>query len=940
MARGGVRIQILGEFNPKGFEEAQKAAEGLSGQMKNLAKTVGAAFATREVINFAKSAVSAASDLGESINAVNVTFGDASAGILALGENAATAVGLSAREFNAFAVQFSGFTQQIAGSERSVVEVTDELTTRIADFASVMNQDIPEAAQVFQSALAGETEPIRRFGIDMSAAAVQAYALREGMVASASEMTEAIKVQARYGLLMESTNKVAGDFSNTSDSLANQQRILAAQMDDLRSTVGAAMVPALEGLMKVVGPLVEAFTALPEGLQQIIAISALAAVGFKSLSTTLQGLGLAASTANKSLGAVGLVIGAAATLYTLYSQNKGAATSATNDFIEALRLEGEEQRQAIEALALTNDIVGESVRGLDALGLTVEDLDEAVMNGTGPLEDLLELVSDSRYAFADSQTQLGILNNEINANNDYTDEQIGFIKRLADQLGSLRTKQLAEIDTLNATNNVMAESNGLLAEITHSQSQFGDVVLETADDVRVFIWESERAARAQERQLSANQSAIEAFVAVGESLEYPIQQTRSLVEQLGLLDGMSIEMQIELGLFTQAEAALEMLDIQIRAIRTSMIALGQTQFMQQRLAPLFQLRNELVGLIQDEASQPFTGRGGGAGGGESVVDSAEQDFERYVDAIVSFGNNLMHRDFARSLFEGTPESIREVFRDIMDDVAALTEGQLDQSLNGLIGNLQGRFAQLASLAELRDTLQTQLESINDLVEETGGLFKTGLEASAEESLKAQLTRRVGEARAFVTNLRKLVGMGFPSAIIGDIVNAGLVDGAAMAAELASFSPREVQRFVSQFAQLGEFTRQAQALVSELLGGPEVEEALAGTNQQMDDLVTAIQVDLRDAVSTFLSGLGAQVDRLTGVQGVSGDAGTVWHPIHGRIPIDGSATSRMGSKGGTQVNVTVNAGMGTDGTQVGRQIVQVLNEYAASGGARLSSNLVA
>lgn len=937
MARGGVRIQILGEFNPKGFQEAQKAAEGLSGQMKNLAKTVGAAFATREVINFAKSAVSAASDLGESINAVNVTFGEASAGILALGENAATAVGLSAREFNAFAVQFSGFTQQIAGSERSVVEVTDELTTRIADFASVMNQDIPEAAQVFQSALAGETEPIRRFGIDMSAAAVQAYALREGMVASASEMTEAIKVQARYGLLMESTNKVAGDFNNTSDSLANQQRILAAQMDDLRATVGAALVPALEGLMKVAKPLVEAFTALPEGLQQIVAVSALAAVGFKSLSTTLQGLGLAASTANKSLGAVGLVIGAAATLYTLYSQNKGAATAATNDFIDALRLEGEEQRQAIEALALTNDIVGESVRGLDALGLTVEDLDEAVMNGTGPLEDLLELVSDSRYAFADSQTQLGILNNEINANNDYTDEQIGFIKQLADQLGSLRTKQLAEIDTLNATNNVMAESNNLLAEITHSQSQFGDVVLETADDVRVFIWESERAARAQERQLSANQSAIEAFVAVGESLQYPIQQTRSLVEQLGLLDGMSIEMQIELGLFTQAEAALEMLDIQIRAIRASMVALGQTQFMQQRLAPLFQLRKELVGLIQDEASQPFTG--GGGGGGESVVDSAEQDFERYVDAIVSFGNDLMHRDFARSLFEGTPESIREVFRDIMDDVAALTEGQLDQSLNGLIGNLQGRFAQLATLARLRETLQTQLESINDLVEETGGLFKTGLEVSEEESLREQLTRRVGEAKKFVSNIRKLVGMGFPSAIIGDIVNAGLVDGAAMAAELASFSPDEVQEFSSEFAQLGQFTRQAQALVSELLGGPEVENALAGTNQQMDDLVTAIQVDLQDAVSTFLSGLGAQVDRLTGVQGVSGDAGTVWHPIHGRVPIDGSATSRMGSKGGPQVNVTVNAGIGTDGAQVGREIVQVLNTYAASGGARLTPGLI-
>ena len=50
-------------------------------------------------------------------------------------------------------------------------------------------------------------------------------------------------------------------------------------------------------------------------------------------------------------------------------------------------------------------------------------------------------------------------------------------------------------------------------------------------------------------------------------------------------------------------------------------------------------------------------------------------------------------------------------------------------------------------------------------------------------------------------------------------------------------------------------------------------------------------------------------------------------------INGGASTRGG------VNVTVNAGMGTDGLQVGREIVQVLNKYSASGGARLSSDLV-
>ena len=144
-----------------------------------------------------------------------MTFGEAADGILALGENASTSFGLSRQEFNAFAVQFSGFTQQIAGAGGDVIGVTEELTTRIADFASVLNLDVAEAAQVFQSSLAGETEPIRRFGYDLSAAAVEAHALATGMISSKSEMTEAIKVQARYSLLMESTSKVAGDFQNT-----------------------------------------------------------------------------------------------------------------------------------------------------------------------------------------------------------------------------------------------------------------------------------------------------------------------------------------------------------------------------------------------------------------------------------------------------------------------------------------------------------------------------------------------------------------------------------------------------------------------------------------------------------------------------------------------------------------------------------------------------
>lgn len=207
----------------------------------------------------AKSAVGAASDLGESINAVNVTFKDASAGILALSKDSATAVGLSSAAFNGLAVQFSSFATKIAGPGGDVVKTIESITTRAADFASVMNLDVNEAARIFQSGLAGETEPLKRFGIDLSEAAVKAYAMANGIGDGSGKLTEQEKVLARHGALMEQTNKTQGDFANTSDGLANRQRILSAEMENMKAKVGDLLVPAFEKLSAILRVVVDFF---------------------------------------------------------------------------------------------------------------------------------------------------------------------------------------------------------------------------------------------------------------------------------------------------------------------------------------------------------------------------------------------------------------------------------------------------------------------------------------------------------------------------------------------------------------------------------------------------------------------------------------------------------------------------------------------------------
>jgi len=231
---------------------------GFGGALKGIGGLIAGGLAAAGIGNFLKESVSQASDLDESLNAVAVTYGAAAEGIVALGETAATRLGLAATDFNALSVQFAAFGEGITGPGGDVVGFIDDITSRSADFASVMNLDVAEAARMFQSGLAGETEPLKKFGIDLSAAAVDAYALANGIGAAGEPLTEAEKQQARYGALMEQTAKTQGDFSNTSDGLANGQRILAANFQNMQATVG--------------GPLLNAFANLTTGLLPVVEI--------------------------------------------------------------------------------------------------------------------------------------------------------------------------------------------------------------------------------------------------------------------------------------------------------------------------------------------------------------------------------------------------------------------------------------------------------------------------------------------------------------------------------------------------------------------------------------------------------------------------------------------------------------------------------------------
>ncbi|WP_182377897.1 hypothetical protein [Nocardioides sp. WS12] len=192
-----------------------------------------------------KDSVDQASNLGESVNAVTVAYGKQAKAVQRLGRNTEDA--LSNVEFNELAVRFSSFAETISGGKgRKTVKTLDDLTTRAGDFASVFNIEVAEAAGLFQSGLAGEAEPLRRYGINLSAAAVEAHAYAKGIAAAGKDLTDTQKIQATYSLLMEKTAKTQGDYAKTADGAANASRRLGANWDDAKAKLGKGLLPIVE----------------------------------------------------------------------------------------------------------------------------------------------------------------------------------------------------------------------------------------------------------------------------------------------------------------------------------------------------------------------------------------------------------------------------------------------------------------------------------------------------------------------------------------------------------------------------------------------------------------------------------------------------------------------------------------------------------------------
>lgn len=189
-------------------------------------------------------ATKTASDSGEAMNVVKLSFGELSDEMDYFARNAAKSMGMSRKEFLQAAGGIGALMEPMGIADAEAAKMTAGLVQRAADIGSAFNASGEEVTAAMKSALAGETEPMRRFGVFLSEARVQAEALALGLGDVSGTTNMAGKAQAIYSLIMKDSNMVAGDFVNTmGESMPNKLKVAKAQFDNLAEAIGEKLLP-------------------------------------------------------------------------------------------------------------------------------------------------------------------------------------------------------------------------------------------------------------------------------------------------------------------------------------------------------------------------------------------------------------------------------------------------------------------------------------------------------------------------------------------------------------------------------------------------------------------------------------------------------------------------------------------------------------------------
>lgn len=409
LAKVGVRVVAEGVDQAKSdLESTSSALNRFADKASSLGQKLSLGV-TAPLVGLGTKAFFMASDVEESLNKVQVVFGEGAAAIESFAATAADKLGMSrAAALDAqgtfgnlfttmkidasslgvpigdLAGKLSGLNAEMLNTMDPTAALSTSMVTLASDLSSFTNIPIEEVFAALQSGLVGETEPLRRFGILINEDRLQMKALELGIWDGTGAMSEQAKVAARAAIILEDSANAHGDAANTADSAANSWRRFQAQLSDFMVLLGNQVLPTgtklIQWGIKLVSWLADVdprflriaviVGAVVAAMGPLLIIVGQVAAGIAALMPVLSALGPALAILT---GPIGLIVLALAALAAAYATNFLGIRDIVNGAVGAVVDKISELWDALTSNPTVIAVVTAAMKGLAAIIENVSD---------------------------------------------------------------------------------------------------------------------------------------------------------------------------------------------------------------------------------------------------------------------------------------------------------------------------------------------------------------------------------------------------------------------------------------------------------------------------------------------------------------------------------------------------------------------------------------
>ncbi|MDD4804276.1 MAG: hypothetical protein PHN69_03805 [Candidatus Pacebacteria bacterium] len=240
----------------RGLATAEKKLDSFARKASKTGRTLTLAITTPMMLVARKASLMAA-EVIESENLFEISMGNMTDSAYAFSKEFSSSMKVNEYEMRKQMGIFKVMAESMGMPEEAAYELSKGFTTLAYDLASFYNISYEQAFEKLQSGMVGMVMPLRELGININETTVENFALRNGLIQQGETLSETGKLFARYGTIMEQSQKSHGNLAREIDNPLSQLRSLKEQVQRVTIEFGQALIPMLQRALEVAIPFVE-----------------------------------------------------------------------------------------------------------------------------------------------------------------------------------------------------------------------------------------------------------------------------------------------------------------------------------------------------------------------------------------------------------------------------------------------------------------------------------------------------------------------------------------------------------------------------------------------------------------------------------------------------------------------------------------------------------